>query len=136
MIIIQVQDKSGEQGVSQCVCRYYAHPTGLVCSALHKVCAHRTISLGKKKKGWFHLIGIMIGKYALKLDLTQHFLVCTIYGRDSVVGIATGYWLDDRGVGVRAPVMSQFSLLDVVQTSSGAHPASYLMDIGGSFPGG
>jgi hypothetical protein len=27
--------------------------------------------------------------------------------RDSVVGIATGYWLDNRGVGVRAPVGSR-----------------------------
>jgi hypothetical protein len=26
---------------------------------------------------------------------------------DSVVGIATGYWLDDRGVGVRVPVGSR-----------------------------
>jgi hypothetical protein len=32
--------------------------------------------------------------------------------RDSVVGIATGYRLDDRGVGVRVPVESRiFSLL-------------------------
>jgi hypothetical protein len=29
-----------------------------------------------------------------------------------------------------------FSLLRVVQTGSGAHPASYPMDTGGSFPGG
>jgi hypothetical protein len=27
--------------------------------------------------------------------------------RDSVVGIATGYGLDDRGVGVRVPVWSR-----------------------------
>jgi hypothetical protein len=42
----------------------------------------------------------------------------------SVVGIATGYGLDDRGVGVR------------VQTGSEVHPASYPMGTGGSFPGG
>jgi hypothetical protein len=29
----------------------------------------------------------------------------------------------------------EFSLLQIVQTVSGAHPASYLMGIGGSFPG-
>jgi hypothetical protein len=29
-------------------------------------------------------------------------------GRDSSVGIATGYELDDRGVGVRVPVGSKF----------------------------
>jgi hypothetical protein len=28
--------------------------------------------------------------------------------RDSVVGIATGYWLDDRKVGVRVPVVKNF----------------------------
>jgi hypothetical protein len=35
-------------------------------------------------------------------------LVHTIYkSRDSVVGIATGYGLEDRGVGVRVPVGSR-----------------------------
>jgi hypothetical protein len=47
--------------------------------------------------------------------------------RDSVVGIATGYGLDGRGVGVR---------VHVVQTGSGVHPTSYPMDTGGSFPAG
>jgi hypothetical protein len=58
--------------------------------------------------------------------------------RDNVVGIATGYGLDDRGVGVPVPVGSRIlsSLLHVVQTGSGAHVASYPMGIGGSFPGG
>jgi hypothetical protein len=45
--------------------------------------------------------------------------------RDSSVGIATGYGLEDGGVGVRVPVRQQFSLLHVVQTSSGVHPTSY-----------
>jgi hypothetical protein len=44
--------------------------------------------------------------------------------RDSVVGIATSYLLDDRGVGVR------------VQTVSEVHPTSYPMGTGGSFPVG
>jgi hypothetical protein len=30
-----------------------------------------------------------------------------VRSRESVVGIATGYWLDDRGVGVRVPVGSK-----------------------------
>jgi hypothetical protein len=50
-------------------------------------------------------------------------------GLDSVVGIATGYGLDDRGAGVPSPDR-------VVQTGSGAHPASYAMGTEGSFPGG
>jgi hypothetical protein len=53
--------------------------------------------------------------------------------RDIAVGIATGYGLDDRGVGVRVPVGSRIFFLHVVQTGSGAHPTSYSMD---SFPGG
>jgi hypothetical protein len=51
----------------------------------------------------------------------------------SAVRITTGYGLDDGGVGVQSQL---FSLLHIVQTGSGAHPASYPMDIGGSFPGG
>jgi hypothetical protein len=48
--------------------------------------------------------------------------------RDSSVGIATGYGLGDKWVGVRTPVG------DVVQTGSRVHP-TYLMGTGGSFPG-
>jgi hypothetical protein len=45
---------------------------------------------------------------------------------DSSVGIATGYGLDDRIVGVQFPVEGgNFSLRNRVQTGSGAHPASY-----------
>jgi hypothetical protein len=53
---------------------------------------------------------------------------------DSTLGIATGYWLDDRGVGFRWG--QEFSLLHVVQTGSGVHPTSCPMGTGGSFPGG
>jgi hypothetical protein len=55
---------------------------------------------------------------------------------DSAVGIAPGYGLDNRGVAVRITVKSRFSLLHVVQTGCGAHPASYRMGTASSFPGG
>jgi hypothetical protein len=55
---------------------------------------------------------------------------------DGVVGIATSYGLDDRGVGVRVPVGSKCSLLQIVQTGSEVLPTSYRMGTGGSFPGG
>jgi hypothetical protein len=58
------------------------------------------------------------------------------YSRNSAVGIATSYELDNQGVRVRGPVGQEFSLLHVVQTDSGAHPASYPMSTGGFFPGG
>jgi hypothetical protein len=51
--------------------------------------------------------------------------------RDSSVGIAKGWTAR-----VRFPAVQDFSLLPSVQTGSGAHPASYPMGTGGSFPGG
>jgi hypothetical protein len=72
---------------------------------------------------------------------TGDLLACTTVAQpitlprslDSSVGTATGYGMDDRGVGVRVP---EGSLLHVVQTGSGVHPTSYSMGIGSSFPGG
>jgi hypothetical protein len=56
---------------------------------------------------------------------------------DSSVGIALGYGLEDRGSGFRFPAGSgNCSLHNRVKNDSGAHPASYLMGIRGSFPGG
>jgi hypothetical protein len=52
-------------------------------------------------------------------------LFVSFRSRDNVVGIATGYRLDGRGVGVRVLVEARFCPLHVVQTGSGAHPASY-----------
>jgi hypothetical protein len=57
--------------------------------------------------------------------------------RDSSVGIALGYGLDDRGSRVRLPAgAGNFSLYHRVQNGSGAHPASYPVGTRGSFPGG
>jgi hypothetical protein len=57
--------------------------------------------------------------------------------RDSSVGIALRYRLDDRGSRVRFPAGAEnFSLHHRVQNGSGAKPASYAMGTGGSFPGG
>jgi hypothetical protein len=57
--------------------------------------------------------------------------------RDSSVGIALGYGLDDRGSTVRFPMEAgNFSLHHRVQNGSGAYPASYPMGTRSSFPGG
>jgi hypothetical protein len=59
--------------------------------------------------------------------------------RDSSVGIALGYGLDDRGSRVRFPAgAGNFFLHHRVQNGSGAPPASYSLGTGGggSFPGG
>jgi hypothetical protein len=51
--------------------------------------------------------------------------------RNSSVGIATGYRLDDRMIWVRfSPMTGNFSLRHHVQTGSGAHSASYPMGTG------
>jgi hypothetical protein len=61
----------------------------------------------------------------------------SIKNRDSSVGIALGYWLDDRGCRVRFPAGARnFSLHHRVQNGPEAHPDSYPMGNRGSFPGG
>jgi hypothetical protein len=56
--------------------------------------------------------------------------------RDSSVGIALGYGLDDGRSRFRFPAgAGNFSLHHRVQNVCGAHPASYLMGTMGSFPG-
>jgi hypothetical protein len=49
--------------------------------------------------------------------------------------IATGYRLEDRGVGIRVPVRSRIFTSHVVQTGSLVHSTSYTMGTAGSFPG-
>jgi hypothetical protein len=57
--------------------------------------------------------------------------------RDSSVGIALVYGLDDRGSRVRfSAVAGNSSLHHRVQNCSGAHTATYLMGTRDSFPGG
>jgi hypothetical protein len=55
----------------------------------------------------------------------------------SSVVIATGYGLDNQGLGIQFLAGARkFSLLHHVHTGCGAHPASYPMGTRGSFPGG
>jgi hypothetical protein len=65
------------------------------------------------------------------------FLQYQFKSRDSLVGIALGYGLEDRGSRVRVPAgAGNFSLHHPVQNGSGAHPASYPLGTRGSFPRG
>jgi hypothetical protein len=50
-------------------------------------------------------------------------LLHSIRSRDSIVGITTGYGLDDRGGRSSSPGGSE-NFLHVVQTASGVHPHS------------
>jgi hypothetical protein len=86
------------------------------------------------------------GRMALRYDIQRQrssmhpFIVCLLSikkNRGSSVGIALGYGLDIRGYRDRFPAgAGNFSLHHRVQNVSGAHPASYSMGTGGSFPGG
>jgi hypothetical protein len=54
-----------------------------------------------------------------------------VRSRDSAVGIATGYGLNDRGVGVRVSVGSRIFSSQRLDRLCGPHP----MGTGGPFPG-
>jgi hypothetical protein len=78
----------------------------------------------------------------------NQFLKCTITSkfrfhsslhssRRSSGSIVSDYGLDDRAIEVRSPTGAEDSSSSpCVQNGSGAHPASYPMGTGGSFPGG
>jgi hypothetical protein len=56
--------------------------------------------------------------------------------RDSAISIATGYWLDDRGVGVRVPVGSRIFNSPCRPERLWGPPNLLSKGYGGSFPGG
>jgi len=61
----------------------------------------------------------------------------TVYDRSSRFCLRLGYGLDDRGSRVLLPARAgNFSLQHSVQNGTGAHPASYPMGNGSSFPRG
>jgi hypothetical protein len=80
----------------------------------------------------------------LCVDSQRVFIVVIVYfvidsvrkSRNSSVGKALGYGLDDRGCRVRFPAGAGNFSLRRVQNGSGAHPVSYPMGTRGSFPGG
>jgi hypothetical protein len=59
----------------------------------------------------------------------------TSQSRGSSGSIVSDCGLDDRAIEVRSLTGADFSSSPCVQTSSGAHPDSYPMGTGGSFPG-
>jgi hypothetical protein len=84
------------------------------------------------------LVALVITSEGKQLEV-QRFIrspLRKMASQNSALGIPTAYGLDDRGFRVRVPVRSEFSLPRIVQSSSGAHSASYPMGTEGSFPGG
>jgi hypothetical protein len=52
-------------------------------------------------------------------------MVSVAQSRGRAVGIATGYGLEDPGIGIRVQVGKEFSHLQIIQTGHEAPPASY-----------
>jgi hypothetical protein len=78
---------------------------------------------------------LVVGRNVTLTNLRKYYKAECIrnQSQDSSVGIATNYRLDGRG---SIPSMARgFSVLHSVQTGFRAHPASYPMGTGGSFPG-
>jgi hypothetical protein len=83
----------------------------------------------------YERIGALPGESSQHLNIS--FYISHVKSRDSSVGIALGYGLEDRGPRVRFPARAgSSSLHHRVQNGSGTHPASYSMGTRGSFPGG
>jgi hypothetical protein len=82
--------------------------TAVICAQVRKFCFHRAIP-GIKLSLLVHADG----DHGFILNMYNH--VISDRSRDSVVGIVTGYRLDDQGVGVRVPVGSRIF-------SSPSHP--------------
>jgi hypothetical protein len=74
-----------------------------------------------------------LGVYG-RIVLTQ--ILMTWGSRGSSGSMVSDYRLDDRAIEVQSPTGADFSSSPCVQTDSGAHPASYPVGTGGSFPGG
>jgi hypothetical protein len=82
--------------------------------------------------------------WELRRRVSRHFMcylafIQNIWGissPDSALGIATGYGLDDRRIGVRAPVGIRIWFFRNAQTGSEVHQTSCQIGTGGSFPGG
>jgi hypothetical protein len=78
--------------------------------------------------------GVQLRGKSTETDLPLPYITLS---RDSSVGIALGYGLDDRGSTTRFPAgAGNFSSHYRVQNGSGAHTASYPMGNRYSFPAG
>jgi hypothetical protein len=76
------------------------------------------------------MLKMTVGSSETSFKLTELYESC-----GSAVDKATGYLLDDRGVEFESRYCQEFSLLHIVQTGCGAHPASYQMGSGAFSPG-
>jgi hypothetical protein len=72
----------------------------------------------------------------IRILTPMNFMTCIEVSAFSYLYIALVYGLDDRGSRVRFPAgAGNFSLHHCIQNGSGAHPTSYPVCTGDSFPG-
>jgi hypothetical protein len=92
--------------------------------------------LSSKQENYFSIRHVTGLEFSYKF-LTYVFLTSRKYkkSRDSAIGLAIGYGLDDREVGVQVPVGAIFFSFHVIYTGSVAHLASYPMGTGGKAAG-
>jgi hypothetical protein len=118
-------------GVSQSLEVYAAHmvvaQTGFGAMPVHNSAIKYTTSrIHIKQKYLFNILSCPLFSSYVQI----------IVSRDSAVGIATSYWLDEQKSEFESRWGQEFSLLHVVQTGFGVHLTSYPMGTGGSFLGG
>jgi hypothetical protein len=106
--------------------RFRTHPDTLLIFLLSFPCHVNTMP-----PPWFRF------KVLRSPSVGHHFHYCNtiLKSRDSSVGIALGYGLDDRGSKVRFPAGAGIFFHHRVQNCSGFLPTSYPMGTRGSFPG-
>jgi hypothetical protein len=86
--------------------------------------------------GYFPLLDVSVISQTIKNDTVIIESVVFSSYRDSVVGIATGYRLDDRGVGVQVPVGSRILSSPRRPERLWVPPDLLCNGYGASFPGG
>jgi hypothetical protein len=104
-------------------------PTVIHCLSLPLLCScYISFSLCL---AFFRFLALPLCRFLLIVLPTSHFR-----SPDGSVGVALDYGLDDRGSRFRFPAgTGNLSLHHRIQNGSGAHPASYPVGTGGSFPG-
>jgi hypothetical protein len=105
----------------------FCHPDLLYCRGSYSFLERSSISLHSHIKRKFLTSTCKVWTFHLRqtniplLKFTRP-LWSLSFIQDSIVGIATGYGLDNWGVGVQVPVGSRFSLLYIIQPGSGFRP--------------
>jgi hypothetical protein len=98
----------------------------------HLSYVHPLIRLISKNNGMIEIM-ISIAVHTRSCWTNLIFTYIQAASRDSTFCIATGYGLDDQGVGIRVPLGARIFISPYRPYWLWGHPASYAMGTGGSF---